>query len=225
MCPAGTRPIRNLACVFGLGRCCVMWRRTGGICGSTRGRTGARRLPGKKRTVTQNRDKGQAPPSTGFQDITAEIGDVTIPLEGDMPQGERVDKDFFQDFAGGTVIVDENAPSQTPEIPSELRVLTGSSPKARPMWLEGLFSSGLGALVLCRSFRPKRISAGSHWWSWCFFMPRSGRFWTAGGEGRRRKAPLPDRRRRGPACRGGGLPGARTCRVTAPVSKATVTEW
>jgi len=98
--------------------------------------------------VTQNRDKGQAPPSTGFQDITAEIGDVTIPLEGDMPQGERVDKDFFQDFAGGTVIVDENAPSQTPEIPSELRVLTGSSPKARPMWLEGLFSSGLGALVL-----------------------------------------------------------------------------
>lgn len=98
--------------------------------------------------MNQDRDKRQATPSTGFQDITAEIGDVTIPLEADMPRGEPVDKDFFQDFGGGTVIVDANAPATTPETPSELRVLTGSSPTARPMWLEGLFSSGLGALVL-----------------------------------------------------------------------------
>ena len=99
-------------------------------------------------TVNQDRDKRQAAPSTGFQDITAEIGDVTISLEGEVPRGEPVDRDFFQDFGGGTVIVDENAPTPTPEIPSELRVLTGCSPKARPMWLEGLLSSGLGALVL-----------------------------------------------------------------------------
>ena len=98
--------------------------------------------------MNQDKDRRQASPSTGFQDITAEIGDVTIPLEGDVRRSESVDKAFFQDFGGGTVIVDENAPVPTPEIPSELRVLTGSSPKARPMWLEGLFCNGLAALVL-----------------------------------------------------------------------------
>lgn len=98
--------------------------------------------------VNPDTGKRQAPESTGFQDITAEIGDVALPLSGEAPSAEASDADFFRDLGGGTVVVDEQAPRSFPEVPSELRVLTGSSPKTRPMWLDGFVTSGIGVLFL-----------------------------------------------------------------------------
>lgn len=84
--------------------------------------------------------------SLSFQDITAEIGDVRLPLQD--TGGEADALDVADTFPGGTVVVDETISRPLPEETISTRVLTGSSPKPRPMWLDGLVSGGLGLLFL-----------------------------------------------------------------------------
>lgn len=88
-----------------------------------------------------------------FEAITAEIGDITIPVKED--EAAQVDDalptDFFPDM-GGTVMGDDAPMPKTPE-DSEIdrinsRVLTGCSPKTRHMYVEGIFCGVLAALFM-----------------------------------------------------------------------------
>ena len=96
-------------------------------------------------TEFTDQDK-QRSESLSFQDITAEIGDIQLPVETLSPAGGNASQTPIE-IEGGTVILDETTPVAKEE-PSHTRVLTGSSPTPRPMWLEGLLSSVLGALFI-----------------------------------------------------------------------------
>lgn len=94
----------------------------------------------------EDKKRAVAGGSLSFQDITAEIGDVQLPLREDRTEADRLDA--TADLPGGTVIVNEKVSLPTFEETLSTRVLTGSSPKPRPMWLDGVVSVGLGFLFL-----------------------------------------------------------------------------
>ncbi len=84
--------------------------------------------------------------SISFEDITAEMGDIRLPLTdgGDAPGTTSPEADYFDPTA--TVIIDDaEVPQKKQEENPHLRVLTGSSPKPRPMWMDGLLSNLLAA--------------------------------------------------------------------------------
>ena len=126
-----------------------------------------------------NKDnKKQHAESLSFQDLTAELGDVRIPLEEEAPEAAEAIPEP-PDFPGGTMVVDEVVVGSLPEEPPEMRVLTGSSPVPRPMWLEGLASTALAAAFIApiilriglRGFQPwisftaMFLALGSALWS------------------------------------------------------------
>ena len=88
-----------------------------------------------------------------FEAITAEIGDVTIPVVDDMNARaeDAAPSDFFPGM-GGTVMGDEVAPAKTLDENEKdrinKRVLTGCSPEARHMYVEGFICGGLAALFM-----------------------------------------------------------------------------
>ncbi len=87
-----------------------------------------------------------------FEAITAEIGDVSIPVKDESDKEATAQPDTFGDI-GGTVMVDETAPARTPvshDMQDRLnsRVLTGGSPQSRPVWVEGLACGILAGLVM-----------------------------------------------------------------------------
>ncbi len=83
-----------------------------------------------------------------FEAITAEIGDVVIPLQEDrQPSAPQETAPWPESY--GTVIVDDSdMPVAAPEEDNNLRVLTGSSPQPRPMWVDGLLSAILAGLFI-----------------------------------------------------------------------------
>lgn len=95
-----------------------------------------------------DKKRAEAGGSPSFQDITAEIGDVQLPLREDRTEAEADQRAATADLPGGTVIVNEKVSLPTLEETLSTRVLTGSSPKPRPMWLDSVVSIGLGFLFL-----------------------------------------------------------------------------
>ena len=87
-----------------------------------------------------------------FEAITAEIGDVTIPVVEEEPltEEEVLPADFFP--GGGTVMGDA-APVEKDMEQEEIdrinsRVLTGASPETRHMYVEGIFCGVLASLFM-----------------------------------------------------------------------------
>lgn len=110
-------------------------------------------------------EKRQQSESLSFQSITAEIGDISIPVSEERAAETPVDP-IHLDGMSGTVIVEElEAPP--PEEDINLRVLTGSSPKPRPMWAEGMFSAILAGLFIA----PVVLRMGLlHYQPWISYM-------------------------------------------------------
>lgn len=87
-----------------------------------------------------------------FEAITAEIGDVNIPVQEDIPLAEEevLPEDFFP--GGGTVMGDD-IPAAKDVDEDELdrinsRILTGASPETRHMYVEGIFCGVLASLFM-----------------------------------------------------------------------------
>jgi hypothetical protein len=86
--------------------------------------------------------------SSSFQDITNEMGDIRVPVrEGDVT-GDAWETHPGSELLNGTVLVGGGESHSVREADSGMRVLTGGSPKARPMWVDGLGSSVLAAVFV-----------------------------------------------------------------------------
>ncbi len=93
-------------------------------------------------------DNNKAPESLSFQDITAEVGDIRLPVAERSSTEQRQDVREAEIITGGTIIVDEGSISHSSEERISSEALTGSSPKPRPMWMDGLACSMLAALFI-----------------------------------------------------------------------------
>ena len=88
-----------------------------------------------------------------FEAITAEIGDVTIPIseDGEAVVDDSLPSDFFPDM-GGTVMGDAMPAPKTLEEEQidriNKRILTGASPETRHMYVEGIFCGVLASLFM-----------------------------------------------------------------------------
>ncbi len=94
----------------------------------------------------QQKETTDAPLS--FEAITAEIGDVVIPLQEDHQPSKPLETAPWPESQGTVIVNDADLPIAAPEENNNLRVLTGSSPQPRPMWAEGLFSAILAGLFI-----------------------------------------------------------------------------
>jgi len=87
-----------------------------------------------------------------FEAITAEIGDVSIPVQEDepVPEAEALPADFFPE--GGTVMGDDASIGKDMEEDEtdriNRRILTGCSPETRHMYVEGIFCGVLASLFM-----------------------------------------------------------------------------
>lgn len=95
----------------------------------------------------KNQPDAQHPQPLSFEAITAEIGDVAIPVS-EEPSRPTQDTSDSPDFYGTVIVDDSETPAAVPEEDLNMRVLTGSSPKPRPMWVDGLFSAVLAGLFI-----------------------------------------------------------------------------
>ena len=88
-----------------------------------------------------------------FEAITAEIGDITIPVpdEDAVAADDTLPADFFPDM-GGTVMGDDAPAPKTLEEDQidriNSRVLAGCSPQTRHMYVEGIFCGVLALLFM-----------------------------------------------------------------------------
>lgn len=97
---------------------------------------------------TNEQNSKQPEESLSFQDITAELGDIKIsPVQDGTPGSEPALPEASYP-PGGTMIVDDTSVPPSPEEAMSTAALTGSSPKPRPMWVDGLVCDVLAALFI-----------------------------------------------------------------------------
>jgi len=94
------------------------------------------------------KDETMSKESLSFQDITAELGEIQIPPSatgqadnGGAPPVEPAD-------FGGTIIVEDTRPGPATNEGITTSALTGSSPKPRPMWVDGIMCNLLAAIFI-----------------------------------------------------------------------------
>lgn len=107
--------------------------------------------------------------SLSFEAITEEIGDVVIPVSEKHDGAASEDPTHEQEMSG-TVIIEDDYFSEVapPDEDVNLRVLTGSSPKPRPMWVDSLFSGILAALIIMPVVL--RIGSLQYYQPWISYM-------------------------------------------------------
>ncbi|HDP35697.1 MAG TPA: hypothetical protein ENN29_11385 [Candidatus Hydrogenedentes bacterium] len=135
----------------------------------------------KKQTDKKNDE------ALSFEAITAEIGDVTIPVEADEQNepDDALPPDFFPD-TGGTV-PDDAAPAAKTAEESDMdrinrRVLTGCSPETRHMYVEGVFCGVLAALFMAPIILRTGFVQYQPWFSYFSFLLASGAtIWSLSG--------------------------------------------
>ncbi len=105
----------------------------------------------------EKRNKEQNEEVLSFEAITAEIGDVSLPVRDDEDTKEEAREesappDSFEDI-GGTVMADAAIPAQ-PDLDKDeqdrinSRILTGCSPQTRHMYVEGFFCGALATVFM-----------------------------------------------------------------------------
>lgn len=105
--------------------------------------------------------------SLSFEEITAEIGDISMPVGGTLPAEALAQEADGGNFPGGTVVVDDAAEVELRLNNLNTRVLTGGSPQPRPMWAEGLFCDVFAAALLL----PVLLRAGLlHYQPWISYV-------------------------------------------------------
>jgi len=101
----------------------------------------------------QKHTNKQEDEALSFEAITAEIGDVSIPIpkDGEAVTDDVLPADFFPDM-GGTVMGDAMPAPKTLEENQidriNSRILAGASPETRHMYVEGIFCGVLAALFM-----------------------------------------------------------------------------
>ncbi|HOC67656.1 MAG: hypothetical protein BWX80_01259 [Candidatus Hydrogenedentes bacterium ADurb.Bin101] len=94
------------------------------------------------------KDETTSKESLSFQDITAELGDIRIPPpDAGQLEDAGVLPAESADF-GGTIIVEDTRPGTATSEGITTSALTGSSPKPRPMWVDGIMCNLLAAIFI-----------------------------------------------------------------------------
>ena len=128
-------------------------------------------------------DTGHEQPgkSLSFQDITAELGDIRMPPPETEAAGKVAEPAETPSYSGGTIIVEDTGKSPFPKEAIATSVLTGSSPKPRPMWIDGFVCDALAAVFIM----PVIVSAGLRgyqpWISYCVMFLARGFSWSLFG--------------------------------------------
>ncbi len=129
--------------------------------------------------------------SLSFEALTAELGDVSIPVKDDEKKektsGDKPASDAAYEDIGGTVMAGDEFPERTPmdeDLQDRInnRILTGASPKARPVWVEGMFCGVLSAVIIAPAALRIALTAFQPWLSlMVMLLAGGGALWSLYG--------------------------------------------